>query len=1410
MKKQLLKLVMLACIFIGVGAKTMNAQSGDSCTTAKDFLPDTSMVPQVEIMSNGTVWYKFTAIDSNLTIKLVELFSSPGNKVLSVKVRIANCSNPSIIASDTITDLYDSALVITTTLLDSGSVYYLEITKNNSTEEVKMLIVVDNNPKINWGCTVPPQCEYVFNGDFEDYLSVPTGGPNQYNPGQIFRTCNWSTANIGTPDYFMTIAPANSNFGVPNNVAGAGAFSINSAGTTPSGGAYGGINAWWGGQPAGLSECIQGNLVCPLTAGVNYIVSFYVHQASFSHFTVPMLGAAITNGSIATATVFAPVPPAGSVIAGGLTSTNNWQLITGVYCATGGEDHITIGDFWPLQPPIPNGFGQAQAAYYYIDGISVSPMPLAVTTSTICSGETPVLNNNYCGAQMDWTSTYPWSCAACIDPNPSLPFLSSSESFTATLTLCDGCVQTSTAVVTVAQPPVIIITGSITSCTGAGTVYTALQLGVTQSPVTYSWTASNGASQSGTSNTFTPGFSSAGGTIYCTITNAATGCKGTASLYVGSCCEPPTPNINFTNTAVNVLPGSLAANSMGTWNSSTYEVKGKTFSINGTFTVNMDLTLMGCTVLMGYGTTINISPGKKLIITDLVDPTLPWLISHLYACKEMWSGINVIYSNSSLLIDHGTTIEDAETAVFATNGGDVTIGGYYNQTGQLKVIFNKNLKNVVINNSGTHVYTTNTITATDFECIVGQIPQGGSNVNGGNFLMFPHANIRPDVGVDLNMVNNITIGSAASANLLNKFENMDYGIRSDKSNLIVYNNLFQDITMPQNIFIGSCLPGTAICAKGNISSNYPPYMIVGSSSAGNYINTFNNCGVGIDAGKTMNQTIWENHFNNIKKWAIRENTNLTCSIVIAQNHIVNAQIGIDCFNSLFSYVDIYNNDITNSGGLANVIGINVNEPTPSPTGYYRIHYNNINYVRSGILANGLTGSNIDRNNIRITPTTINNPLPCYGVKVDNSRKCNVVANWVLGTTIDRWVYGIDLNSVCSSNQVTCNESHTVGRGLFFGGNQLPGTLIAKNMMDNNLEGFVINGNNGQVGPQSSFFGVSCDNTWSPNMTFNTANYGNAPGNLSILYVRTPCGTPYCPSPWNMYPGSLLYNIPQFVAASNLSYTCPVVLHPFANAATHAMLLKIAGDSIPVEEYDSATIFMMHQNLYRYLASDSTFLTNDSLLQSFVQEMNEGNLGKLDSIERMFAKPATMDTTQLLSLLALVNSITASSSVEANSAWLYKQMLTNLLQRKEWDSTQIYSLRDLAWKCAHTDGAAVLQARAILSQLDTVEYYNICELGDELTPKIHWTVNQPTKRNSFKLFPNPNNGQMNLIYSLSKSDKGELNLYDLRGLLIRKYSLQSGENNQLFINESELGNGVYFYKVMVNDELKSSDKIVIIK
>lgn len=79
---------------------------------------------------------------------------------------------------------------------------------------------------------------------------------------------------------------------------------------------------------------------------------------------------------------------------------------------------------------------------------------------------------------------------------------------------------------------------------------------------------------------------------------------------------------------------------------------------------------------------------------------------------------------------------------------------------------------------------------------------------------------------------------------------------------------------------------------------------------------------------------------------------------------------------------------------------------------------------------------------------------------------------------------------------------------------------------------------------------------------------------------------------------------------------------------------------------------------------------------------------------------------------------------------------------------------------------------------------------------------------FDLYPNPNNGNMVLKYSLKSSDKAEMRIYDITGKLINKLLLNTS-TNQMIINE-DLLNGIYFYQIIVNDKIVKSDKLVIIK
>ncbi len=87
---------------------------------------------------------------------------------------------------------------------------------------------------------------------------------------------------------------------------------------------------------------------------------------------------------------------------------------------------------------------------------------------------------------------------------------------------------------------------------------------------------------------------------------------------------------------------------------------------------------------------------------------------------------------------------------------------------------------------------------------------------------------------------------------------------------------------------------------------------------------------------------------------------------------------------------------------------------------------------------------------------------------------------------------------------------------------------------------------------------------------------------------------------------------------------------------------------------------------------------------------------------------------------------------------------------------------------------------------------------------------PTESNAHELFlfPNPNNGQMQLSYTLEKTQEGELQIIDMLGKKVSSYKL-TGEANTLSINETELKEGIYLYRVVINGELVKTDRISIV-
>jgi len=203
----------------------------------------------------------------------------------------------------------------------------------------------------------------------------------------------------------------------------------------------------------------------------------------------------------------------------------------------------------------------------------------------------------------------------------------------------------------------------------------------------------------------------------------------------------------------------------------------------------------------------------------------------------------------------------------------------------------------------------------------------------------------------------------------------------------------------------------------------------------------------------------------------------------------------------------------------------------------------------------------------------------------------------------------------------------------------------------------------------------------------------------------------------------------------------------------------------------------------------------------------------EAIDDVLGTPDEYTSSNLTAIKNSNLSLLANSDAETNSKFMNSILIDNALLGNNFTETQLADLRILAAKCPYNDGVAVYQARAVLSHYEEVEYVNECEVipfENNRAMSTEGIQEQEAAVTEFKLYPNPNDGSMNFVYSLNVSSKGQFVLYDITGKIINTYTLQQGINNQLFINETLLDNGMYFYKVIIDNELKMNDKIIISK
>ncbi len=231
-----------------------------------------------------------------------------------------------------------------------------------------MIIAVLSFSMIAYGAN---DSDLVVNGSFEDLNGAKGNGPGGFR--KAFRV---SSSNNTTVDLYSADKRCNRNYRVPENQWGTqSAF---------EGQNYAGLIAYYHDE-AGIfktkpgyqrySEYMQLELKEPLTAGKAYTISFRASLAENSGYAVSGLGVYFSQEQIdVDNNAFLGVTP--HMITSQILTSNDWETVSGIYVAQGGEKYITLGGFNQYMTKVkvvPDNQNNSRKAYYYIDGVSMVP-----------------------------------------------------------------------------------------------------------------------------------------------------------------------------------------------------------------------------------------------------------------------------------------------------------------------------------------------------------------------------------------------------------------------------------------------------------------------------------------------------------------------------------------------------------------------------------------------------------------------------------------------------------------------------------------------------------------------------------------------------------------------------------------------------------------------------------------------------------------------------------------------------------------------------------------------------------------------------------------------------------------------------------------------------------------------------
>jgi hypothetical protein len=808
---------------------------------------------------------------------------------------------------------------------------------------------------------------------------------------------------------------------------------------------------------------------------------------------------------------------------------------------------------------------------------------------------------------------------------------------------------------------------------------------------------------------------------------------------------------------------------------------------------------------------IRFAPNARIILDPLKQVSLNVQRSTIAPrCDQMWGGIVESNEKQLVTIDSSYLI-GAKTALKASN----------------KSAFRVNASFFVDNYIG--IYNLNS-TITD------------NYIKNSFFLDVPNRNLlapystlaQPYIGVKLENVNSIIVGTSQTNERGNLFFKSDYGIYdivtnpSDKPatyKLFSYRNNFFYINNPNGSITSGSTAGKYYCGIYGYNKNltFPANknleVNVGLSQTNR--NNFYTVETGVSTHYDVKLTVNSNYFRNILRRGINyENSSRTA--LITANEIIggssnqnknafgvylknfpNKTVSVE--NNSFNYqsnnvvlgVGVYVSYDKTAMGANQFATINNNTITNSTYGVWVLNSkkatlssNTINYYLSDAslanlgayfsLTGGVRGIILQKAN---STTVLSN-----NIKRPNSSAYNAINTTNL--------QGIRIENSISDTIAENYMLHTAA-GIFAKG-ACNNAKINCNTMENNYNGFYFdNGTISQQGYAPGQFsqyasGRGADNKWINNFAPFKRKGGTKPTIDNYYHmpsaekVSNPGVTPDIQIK--------LFDIP--LTGSNARSFCPLTL-PLPNVTTEEHLFNRDLEMKAVldggNEFDSLKNEYNHflsLNAYQHLLEDSSLLnlggTNDTDYQNFVSENANTYIGNLWDIHN-FIENHQFDVAS-----------TMNTNMESNAFSERIRSIQQIRLHHLMDSLDgYYSEVDSAYlmETAQLDGllygAAVYQARAMLDingeDLREMSFKNL----SEHTTQINKTI----------VYPNPFNEQFKLE---SEQLIKTIYIFDLKGNEIMSCMIDDNTKEIAL----QLNAGMYVLQIQYNDESIETQKLVV--